>query len=197
MHWPPICGSESTSSARKPSRPSSKTWNRPTGPAPTMTASVTVASLERSSDKDSLQCDALDLVDRSGKGGESFLLEPFAVEQTGLILGTPVAQHGDDGVSRAELARDADRRSDVDAAGAAEEKAFLAQQPVYEAHGLAVLDMDGVIERCIGEIGGDPANTDALGNRTRAGGLERAVADEFVQAAAGRIGEYAAYAAAA
>src|ERR671931_64201 len=43
------------SSARRPSRPSSNTWNRPTGPAPTMTASVTVASFVRSGDKGFLQ----------------------------------------------------------------------------------------------------------------------------------------------
>src|SRR4051812_9321647 len=40
MHWPPGTGSESITWAWMPSSPSSKTWNRPTGPAPMTTASV-------------------------------------------------------------------------------------------------------------------------------------------------------------
>src|SRR3954468_6134722 len=42
MHWPPGEASESMMWALISSRPSSKTWNRPTGPAPTMTASVSM-----------------------------------------------------------------------------------------------------------------------------------------------------------
>src|SRR5688500_19045680 len=42
MHWPPGYASESMMCALISSRPSSKTWNRPTGPAPTMTASVSI-----------------------------------------------------------------------------------------------------------------------------------------------------------
>ena len=44
MHWPPMCGSESTTCALISSRPSSNTWNRPTGPAPMITASVWIGS---------------------------------------------------------------------------------------------------------------------------------------------------------
>src|SRR6185503_2805388 len=44
MHWPPACASESMTCALISSRPSSNTWNRPTGPAPTMTASVSIGA---------------------------------------------------------------------------------------------------------------------------------------------------------
>ena len=65
-------------------------------------------------------------------GRETLLLEPVAIEEARLVLGAAVAQHGDDGVSGAELARDAHRGGDVDAAGAAEKQPFLPQQPVDE-----------------------------------------------------------------
>src|SRR5512139_946606 len=39
-HWPPGRGSESSRWHLMPSSPSSNTWNRPQGPAPTMTTSV-------------------------------------------------------------------------------------------------------------------------------------------------------------
>src|SRR5690348_3061895 len=39
-HCPPGAGSESSRCALMPSNPSSNTWNRPQGPAPTMTTSV-------------------------------------------------------------------------------------------------------------------------------------------------------------
>src|SRR5438046_2290226 len=42
MHWPPSAGSASTSCALRPCRPSWKSWNSPTGPAPTTTASVVI-----------------------------------------------------------------------------------------------------------------------------------------------------------
>src|SRR5690348_8423450 len=109
MHCPPICGRESMTSARRPRSPSSKTWNRPTGPAPTITASVTVASLERSSDKDVLQLDGLAAAGSDGVCRKPFLCEPLGVEQSRLIFRAAVAQHGDDHVSRAELASDAHR----------------------------------------------------------------------------------------
>src|SRR5258708_11190252 len=44
MHWPPMRGSESTTCALISTRPSSNTWNRPAGPAPTITASVSIGS---------------------------------------------------------------------------------------------------------------------------------------------------------
>src|SRR5215475_13296076 len=41
-HWPPRRGMLSTTWARRSSKPSSNTWNRPTGPAPTITTSVEI-----------------------------------------------------------------------------------------------------------------------------------------------------------
>src|SRR5688500_10631811 len=103
-----MAGRESMTSARRPSNPNSKTWNRPTGPAPTMTASVTVASLVRSGDKCFLQC-----------RGESLLREPFGVKETGLILRPAIAQHGDYRMAGAQLACHTHRRGNIDAARAA------------------------------------------------------------------------------
>src|ERR1700758_4693306 len=51
MHWPPMCASESTTWALISSRPSSNTWNRPTGPAPTTTASVSMTLTGSSPDQ--------------------------------------------------------------------------------------------------------------------------------------------------
>src|SRR5689334_5185006 len=113
-----MAGSESMSSARRPSNPSSKTWNMPTGPAPTMTASVTVASFVRSGDKGFLQGNWRALRRRDCRCPRQILLrEPFRVEQTRLVLGTAIAQNRHDDVARSELARYAHRRCDVDAAG--------------------------------------------------------------------------------
>src|SRR5262245_41621577 len=42
MHWPPACASESMTWALISSSPSSNTWNSPTGPAPMITASVSI-----------------------------------------------------------------------------------------------------------------------------------------------------------
>src|SRR6185295_15881026 len=44
MHWPPTKGSESTTSACTSSRPSSNTANSATGPAPTISASVSIGA---------------------------------------------------------------------------------------------------------------------------------------------------------
>src|SRR5215470_8945980 len=115
------------SSALRPRRPSSNTWNMPQGPAPTMTASVTVASFARSGDKGFLQGDRL-----PSSGGRSELREvlgrePLGVEQSGLIFRAAIAKDGDDGVARAELLCHTHGGGHVDAARAAEEQAFLVE----------------------------------------------------------------------
>src|SRR5882757_5914262 len=59
MHWPPMRGSESTTCALISTRPSSNTWNRPTGPAPTITASVSIGPASgtgRARDAGSFRC---------------------------------------------------------------------------------------------------------------------------------------------
>src|SRR5690242_14513318 len=64
---------------------------------------------------------------------KALLLEPLAIEQSRLILCTTIAQNCDNGVPAAEFESDAYRCRDVDAAGAAEEQAFLAQQTVNKS----------------------------------------------------------------
>src|ERR1044071_7192346 len=123
-----MAGSESISSALRPSRPSSKTWNMPQGPAPTMTASVTVASFARSGDKGFLQGNPCARGGRRGEFREVLGREPLRVEQTGLIFRAAVAQDGDDRVAGAELLGEAHGGGHVDAARAAEEEPFLMEQ---------------------------------------------------------------------
>src|SRR5215510_6974131 len=102
-----MAGSESISSALRPRRPSSKTWNMPHGPAPTMTASVTVASFARSGDKGFLQSYRRASSGRRSELREVLGREPLGVEQTGLILRAAIAEDGDDGMAGAELPRQA------------------------------------------------------------------------------------------
>src|SRR5262245_39255061 len=104
-----MAGRESMSSARRPRRPSSKTWNRPMGPAPTMTASVTVASFVRSGDKGFLQGDRRASRRRRSESREILLREPFGVEQARLVFRAAIAQDRDDRVPGAEVARNAYR----------------------------------------------------------------------------------------
>src|SRR3954464_1091869 len=143
VHCPPMAGSESMSSALRPRRPSSKTWNMPQGPAPTMTASVTVASFARSGDKGFLQGNRRAFSGRRSELREILGREPLGVEQSGLILRPAIAEDRDDGVAGAELLRHAHGGGHIDAARAAEEEAFLVKQPVHEAHRLRVFDMHG------------------------------------------------------
>src|SRR3954451_10820561 len=49
VHCPPGAPSESTRWHEMPSSPSSNTWNRPHGPAPMITTSVTIALLNEGS----------------------------------------------------------------------------------------------------------------------------------------------------
>src|SRR6185312_15609290 len=95
--------------------------------------------------------------------------KPFICSHSGLkrrlILCAAVAEHGDDGVTGAELARDARGGRDIDATGAAEEEAFLPQQPVHESHGLRILDVYGIIDRRVLEICRDSPDADTLGDR--------------------------------
>src|SRR3954462_6725417 len=141
-----MAGSESISSALRPRRPSSKTWNMPQGPAPTMTASVTVASFARSGDKGFLQGNRRACNGRRGELRETLGREPFRVEQTGLIFRAAITKDGDNRVARAELPGDAHGGRHVDAARATEEQAFLVEQPVHEAHRFRVLDVDGIVD---------------------------------------------------
>src|ERR1039457_3806948 len=110
-------------SARSPRSPSSKTWNSPTGPAPTMTASVTVASLPRSGDKDVPQRQRRARRSRGGRG-ETLLLEPRAVEEPCLIVRPSVEEQPDNRVCGPQLARHPHRGGNIDAARAAVEEAF-------------------------------------------------------------------------
>src|SRR4051812_3270442 len=128
-----MAGSESMSSALRPRRPSSKTWNMPHGPAPTMTASVTVASFARSGDKGFLQCNRR-MRRRRSELRETLGREPLGVEQSGLIFRPAIAKDGDDGVAGAELLRHAHGGGHIDAARAAEEEPFLVKQSIHEAH---------------------------------------------------------------
>src|SRR5262245_32935223 len=175
-----MAGSESMSSARRPSRPSSKTWNRPTGPAPTMTASVTVASFVRSGDKGFLQGNRrAPLGRRNGRGLCQILLhEPFRIEKARLILGPAITQDRDDGLAGPHLARHANGSGDVDAARAAEEQAVFMQQLVDGGHRLRVFDVNGAIELRGRHVGSDTRDADAFGDRAAASGLQRTVLDE-------------------
>src|SRR5207237_1476870 len=115
---------------------------------------------------------------------EPLLLEPFAIEEARLVLGSAVAQHGNDRMSSAEPPGDAHRGGDVDAAGAAEQQAVLVQQPVDPANGFRILDVHGVVDGRVLKIRRHAADADALRDRARPVRLERAVADVFIQAAA-------------
>src|SRR6185369_12774481 len=134
------------SSALSPRRPSSKTWNMPQGPAPTMTASVTVASFARSGDKGFLQGNRRASSGRRSELREILGREPLGVEQTGLILGPAIAKDGDDRVARAQLLRHTHGGGHIDAARAAEEETFLMKQPVNEAHRFRVFDVNGIVD---------------------------------------------------
>src|SRR5205807_7073546 len=98
-----------------------------------------------------------------------------------------------DDVSRPERARHAHRCGDVDAAGAAQWRAFLVQQPVDVPRRVAVLDVHGLIDRCGLEVARDAADADAFGDRATAGCPERPAARVFIEAAARGIGQHAAY----
>src|SRR6185295_14684635 len=140
-----MAGSESISSALRPSRPSSKTWNMPQGPAPTMTASVTVASFARSGDKGFLQGNRR-IGRRRSELREILGREPLGVEQAGLIFRPAIAEDGHDGVAGTELLRHAHGGGHVDAARAAEEQALLVKQSIHEAHRFRVFDVDGIVD---------------------------------------------------
>ena len=74
-------------------------------------------------------------------------------------------------------------------AGAAEQQAFFAHQPVDEVHGLRVRDAQRIVDGSTLEIRGDAARADALGDRRAAVGFQYAVLDVVVQRAAGGIDE--------
>src|SRR5215510_2467086 len=98
--------------AFRPSSPSSNTWNRPHGPAPTMTTSVSIgwrsnlsaeSLCEAVNDTRSLRDGrGLNVLVEAGCIQEAFLGKPFATEQTRLILRAVVTQDGDDRVPGAE-----------------------------------------------------------------------------------------------
>ena len=120
---------------------------------------------------------------------QALLREPFAIEQARLILRAVVAQDRHDGVTGTEPPRDLHGRRHVDAAGAAEEQTFVAQQAIDGAHALDVGHMQRVVDRRAFEIRGDAADADAFGDRARAGRLQLAIAQPVIQRAALRIGE--------
>src|SRR5262245_4547060 len=130
MHWPPAAGSESTMCALRPSRPSSNTWNSPTGPAPTITASVSIAGPSISAscdsrDKSVSPCAAPDRRRPLRGAQKSFLLEPAGVEEARQVFRSVVAEHGHDAMAGTEPARDTHGGRDIDATGAAEKQACL------------------------------------------------------------------------
>jgi len=137
--------------------------------------------------------DGLAVAGLDGTCREPFLGKPLVVEKSRLILCAAVAKDGDDRVPRTELASDSRGAGDVDAARAAEEQSLLIEEPVHVPNGFRILHVHGVIDRRAGEIRGHASSPDALGDRAAAGRLESAVADEFVEAAPGWIGEHAAH----
>src|SRR6185312_13378021 len=112
-------------------------------------------SWRRSGNHDLVESDRRSGAGLRGFGREALRLEPLRIEQARLIFGSTVAEHGDDGVPGAELPRDSHGRGDIDTARAAEEEAFLTQQTVDEADGLGILDVHGIIDGCVLEIGRD------------------------------------------
>src|SRR6185503_10639898 len=175
-HWPPGAFSESMTCAFRPSRPSSNTWNRPHGPAPTMTTSVLIGWRSNLSAESvcvdtryhrerhrqhEIGCERLV---EPGRLQQSLFREPFAIEQTRLVLRTGVAQDRHDRVTGAQPPRDLQSRSDVHAAGAAEEQPFFAQQLINSTHALNVGDVQRVVERRTFEIRGYAADADAFGD---------------------------------
>src|SRR6185312_686486 len=81
---------------------------------------------------------------------------------------------------------------DIDAARAAEEEAFLAQQAVHVADRFRILDMHCIIGGRVLHVRRDATDTDAFRDRARARRLQRAIAHELIETAAGRIGQHAA-----
>src|SRR5262245_2183058 len=111
MHWPPASGSESTTCALRPSNPSSNAWNRPTGPAPTITTSVSIAgpSISASCASGDTRVLPAPLGRRSGlrERAESLLREPLGIEKPRGIAGAAVAQDGHYRVAGPQCARHA------------------------------------------------------------------------------------------
>src|SRR5271163_4035987 len=97
---------------------------------------------------------------------QPLLVEPLAIEQARLILRAAVTQNGDDGVTPTELPRNADRGGDIDSARAAEKEPFFAQKPINKSNSVGILDVNCIVNRRVLQIGRDPCDTDALGNRT-------------------------------
>jgi hypothetical protein len=81
-------------------------------------------------------------------------------------------------------------RRHIDARRAAEQQAFLAQQPVHEVHGLRIRDAQRIVDGCAFEIRGHAAGADALGDRRAAVGLQLAVLEVVIQRAARRIDQH-------
>src|ERR1039457_204923 len=71
---------------------------------------------------------------------QALLRQPFAIEQPREVLRAGVAQHGDHGVARAQIARHLHGRRDINAAGAADKQPLLAQQPIDVAYRVEILD---------------------------------------------------------
>src|SRR5262245_9899283 len=149
MHCPPAAGRESITCALRPSKPSSNTWNNPTGPAPTMTTSVSIAGPSINANCESRDTTipptviaisiAVAAVAREPE--QALLFEPRVIEQPRQVLRPAIAEHGYDSVPRTKSTCHLDSRCHVDAAGAAEEQAFFVQQAIDAAYGFTIFDM--------------------------------------------------------
>ena len=73
--------------------------------------------------------------------------EELRVEQLGLVARAVVAEHGDDGVARAQLLGQPDGAGDVDAGGAAHAQPFLLQQLEADGTDFLVGDQVGAVDR--------------------------------------------------
>ena len=107
-----------------------------------------------------------------------------------MILRAAVAQDGDDGVPRPELPGYPHRRRDVDARGASEQQAFLAQQPIDEMHRLGIGDAQRIVDRRPFEVGRHAARADALGDRRAAVGFQLTVLHVMIERATRRIDQH-------
>ena len=92
------------------------------------------------------------------------------------------------------MLRHTNRCRHIDAAGAADEQPFFAQQPIDTGDCFSVFNVHRSVNRRTLHIGGYAANADAFSDRTVTRGLQSTVADELKQSAARRVGEYGAHA---
>src|SRR5829696_5611317 len=100
---------------------------------------------------------------------QPFGTKELRVEQPRLVAGRRVAKHGDDGLSRPELAGEADRSCDVDAPVKSDVEALVMDEAESRDEALLILDEEGFIDGEALQVGGDPALPDAFGDRAALG----------------------------